>query len=105
MKFGIALVSLNRERAYAKYQASATYTFAITSGPERTHAEVILTNGSSEIIEFRGKDVRAAARLALERLLGRGCDPFESPIFLQIPFQQAEYFSKFGEFQKKFPSS
>jgi hypothetical protein len=105
MKFAIALVSRNRERAYAKYKASATYTFAISDGPVRTHAEVILTDGGQEVIEQKGKDAKAAARLALERLLVTGCDPFEGPIFLQIPYRQAEFFSKFSKFLQKFPAS
>jgi hypothetical protein len=103
-KFDIALVSLNRERAYANYKAFATYTFAIYDGPVRTHAEVIVEDGGVEIIEQKGKDAREAARLALERLLVTGCDPFEAPIFLQIPYQQAEFFSKYSSFLQKFPS-
>ncbi|MGB7436806.1 MAG: hypothetical protein WBR26_26605 [Candidatus Acidiferrum sp.] len=105
MKFDIALVGSNRERAYAKYKASATFTFAISSGPVKTHAEVILTDDSLEVIQQQGKDARAAARLALERLLITGCDPFEDSIFVQIPYRQAEFFSKFGNFLQKFPSS
>ena len=45
-----------------------------------------------------------AARLALERLLTNGCNPFEGPICLQVPYREAEYFSKFGNFLTKFPS-
>ena len=103
-RFQIALVGWNRERAYAKYPAAATYTFAVSNGPVKTHAEVILTEGGLEIIERKGKDARAAARLALERLLTTGCNPFEGPILLQVPYRQAEYFSKFGNFLTKFPS-
>jgi hypothetical protein len=104
-KFDIALVSRNRERAYANYRASATYTFAISDGPEKTHAEVVITDGGHEVIEQKGKDAKAAARLALERLLVTGCDPFEGPIFLQIPYQQAEFFSKYSSFLQRFPAS
>jgi hypothetical protein len=103
MKFDIALVSTNRERAYAKFKASATYTFAISNGPAKTHAEVIVADDSLEIIEEKGKTAKAAAKLALEKLLNAGRDPFEAPIFLCIPYLQAEYFSKFGTFQRKFP--
>jgi hypothetical protein len=103
VKFDIALVSLNHERAYANYKASATYTFAISDGPVRTHAEVVMTDGGCEVIEQKGKDAKEAARLALERLLVTGCDPFEAPIFLQIPYQQAEFFSKYSSFLQKFP--
>jgi hypothetical protein len=105
MKFDIALVGSNRERAYAKYKAFATYTFSVSHGLEKTHAEVIFVDSSLEVIERKGRDVRAAARLALERLLTTGCDPFENSIFVQIPYRQAEYFSKFGSFLREFPSS
>jgi hypothetical protein len=103
IKFDIALVSRSRERAFAKYKASATYTFAVSDGLVKTHAEVVLTDGGSEVIEQKGKDAKEAARLALERLLVTGCDPFEAPIFLQIPYQQAEFFSKYSSFLQKFP--
>lgn len=81
VKFNIALVSRSSERAFAKYKASATYTFAISDGPVKTHAEVVLTDGGSEVIERKGKDAKEAARLALERLLVTGCDPFERRSF------------------------
>jgi|SRR5271166_5684134 len=58
MKFDIALVSLSRERAYANYKASATYTFTVSNGRVKTYAEVILTDGSFEIIEKKGKMLR-----------------------------------------------
>lgn len=103
-KFDIELVSLNRERAYAKYKASSTYTFAISDGPATTHADVIFWDGGFEIIEEKGKSPKTAAKLALERLLGAGCNPFEGQIFIQIPYQQAEFFSKYGNFLQKFPS-
>jgi len=105
MKFDIFLVGSNRERAYAQYKASATYTFSVSHGPEKTHAEVILTDTSLAVIEKTGRDARTAARLALERLLTRGCDPFENSIFVQIPYRQAAFFSKFGSFLREFPSS
>ena len=104
MRFDIALVSSNRDRAYAKFKASATFTFAISKGTAKTHAEVVVADGSLEIIEGKGKAAKAAARLALEKLLTRGCNPFQDPILLCIPYPQAEYFSKFGTFPQKFPN-
>jgi hypothetical protein len=103
-KFEISMVGLNRERAYAKYKASTTYTFAISNGRAKTHADVIFSDGGLEIIEQKGKNARAAAVLALQRLLVTGCDPFKAQIFIQIPYQQAEFFSKYGNFLHKFPS-
>jgi hypothetical protein len=103
-KFDIVLVGLNRERAYAKYKAATTYTFAISDGPARTHADVIFWDGGFEIIEGKGKSPKTAAKLALQRLLGSGCDPFVDQIFIQIPYCQAEFFSKYGNFLQTFPS-
>jgi hypothetical protein len=54
----------------------------------------MLTDGGVEIIERSGKDAKAAARLALEPLLVEGCDPFQTPIFLRVPYWQAELFSE-----------
>jgi hypothetical protein len=102
MKFDIALVSLNREKAFASQKASATYTFAISNGNVKAHAEVILVEGGSEVIERKGKDSKVAARLALERLLVNGSNPFESPLFVRIPYQHAEYFSRYGNFHQSF---
>jgi hypothetical protein len=105
LRFQIALVGLNRERAYAQYKASTTYTFAISDGPARTHADVIFPDETFELIEGKGKSAKTAAKLALERLLVGGCDPFEDQIFIQISYRQAEFFSKYGNFLQKFPSA
>jgi hypothetical protein len=64
----------------------------------KTRAEVILTDGGFEIIERRGKDAKAAARMALDRFLATGSNPFETPIFLRIPYRHAEHFSNYGNF-------
>lgn len=104
LKFEISLIGLNHERAYAKYKASTTYTFAISHGPAKTHADVIFWDGGIEVIEEKGKSSKTAARLALQRLLSAGCDPFEDQIFIQIPYRQAEFFSKYGNFRQRFPS-
>jgi hypothetical protein len=103
-KFDISIVGLNREPAYANFRASATYTFSISDGFVRTHADVIFSDGGFEIIEQKGKSAEIAARVALERLLVAGCNPFEDQIFIQIPYRQAEFFSKYGSFLQRFPS-
>ena len=97
-RFKIALVASNRERAWAGYEASATYTLAITHGLLKARVEVMLTDGCLEIIEHKGKDSKTAARLALEQLLVAGCDPFQTPIFIRVPYRHAKYFSKYGRF-------
>ena len=102
MKFGIALVGLDREKALVRHKSSATYTFSITNGAVKARAEVILVDGGSEVIEGKGKNPKRAARLALERLLANGKDPFETPIFLRIPYLHARYFSKYGDFHESF---
>lgn len=98
-KFEVALVFTNRERACAGYQATAIYTFAITDGFLKARAEVMLSDGCLEIIEQGDKNSKAAAKLALEHLLVAGCDPFQTPIFLRIPYRHAEYFFKYGSFR------
>jgi len=76
MSLNIELVCSNRERALRGCpEASATFTFTISDGPFKARAEVMLSKGGVEIIERAGKKAKAAARLALERLLVEGCDP------------------------------
>jgi hypothetical protein len=65
----------------------------------KTHGDVVLTEGGVDIIDQRGKDPRTAARIALEKLLKQGRDPFETKIFLRVPFGHAEYFSKNGNYE------
>jgi hypothetical protein len=79
-------------------KTSAIYRFEILDGPKRTRADVVLTSGAVEIIERSGKDPRSAASIALHRLLRVGRDPFESPIFLQIPYGHAAHFSRYGNY-------
>ena len=99
MSLNIELVCSNRERALRGCpEASATFTFTISDGPFKARAEVMLTNDGVEIIERAGKKAKVAARLALERLLVEGCDPFRTPVFLRVPYRQAELFSEYGNF-------
>jgi hypothetical protein len=100
MSLEIAFVGLNRERACRGSKASATYAFTVSDGPAKTRAEVILIDGGFEIIEHSGLDVRTAARIALQQFLVSVRNPFESPVFLRVPFRQAEYFVKHGIFHK-----
>ena len=97
MSLNIELLCSNRERALRGCpEASATFTFTISDRSFKARAEVMLTNGDVEIIERAGKKAKAVARLALERLLVEGCDPFQTPIFLRVPHWQAELFSEYG---------
>jgi len=75
------------------------FTFTISNGLVTAHSDVVLTDGGMEIIEERGKDPKTAARIALERLLKQGRDPFETQIFLNVPYGHAEYFSKNGDYE------
>ncbi len=75
------------------------FTFTISNGLVNTHGDVVLTDGGMEIIEQRGKDPKTAARIALERLLKQGRDPFETQIFLNVPYGHAEHFSKNGDYE------
>lgn len=98
MGYEIEFVNLARERTDGHEKASVIYTFSITNGVTKTHANAILTHGGAEIIEQRGKDPKTAAKIALDRLLKSGRDPFETQIFLHIPHGHAEYFSEHGNY-------
>jgi hypothetical protein len=99
MEYDINLVNVDRELAEGHYRASVIYTFTISNGLANTHGDVVLTEGGVEIIEQRGKDPKTAARIALERLLKQGRDPFETQILLRVPHGHAEYFSKNGNYE------
>ena len=77
---------------------SVIFRFEVFNGLEKTHADVALTQRGLEIIEKGGKDPTSAARIVLDRLLRSGRDPFESHIFLQVPYGHAAYFSKNGNY-------
>jgi hypothetical protein len=96
MSLGISFVGVTRERPCEGFRASATFTFRIFKGSVKTLAEVILADGGLEIIEQRGKDAKAAARIALDRTLANGRDPFKTLVFLRIPYRHAAFFSKYG---------
>ena len=98
MEYIINLANTDRELAEGHYKAGVVYTFTISNGVASTRGHVVLTDGSVEVIEQGGKDPKTAARIALERLLRQGREPFESQIFLRIPYGHAEYFSKNGNY-------
>ena len=99
MEYEINLVNVDRELADGHYKASIVYTFTISNGLATTHGDVVLTDAGAEIIEQKGKDPQAAAKIALERYLKDGRDPFESQIFLRVPVAYAEYFSENGSYE------
>jgi hypothetical protein len=99
MRYNIDLLNVERDSAAGQYKATVVYTFTISNGLTETHGNVVLTEGGVDIIDQRGKDPRTAARIALERLLKQGRDPFETQIFLSVPFGHAEYFSKNGNYE------
>jgi hypothetical protein len=87
MEYSMNFANVDRELADGHYKASVVYTFAISNDVTNTHGHVVLTDGGVEIIEQRGKDPQTAARIALERLLKQGRNPFETRIFLRVPFR------------------
>lgn len=99
MSVDIQFAHLNRERKCRGSKGSTTFTFDILNGSS-TRAEVIFTDGGVEIIEQCGQDAKKAARLALERLLAAGRNPFRFPVFLRVSYQHAEYFAKHGNFHE-----
>jgi hypothetical protein len=98
MAYEVTFLEIAGVQDNADPKASVIYRFEILNGPKRTRADVVLTHGGIEIIEHGGKDPKAAAGIALHRLLKAGRDPFESPIFLQIPYGHAAHFSKYGNY-------
>ena len=99
MEYSINFVNMDRELSEGHYRPSVVFTFTISNGLVNTHGDVVLTDGGMEIIEQRGKDPKTPARIALERLLKQGRDPFETQIFLNVPYGHAEYFSKNGDYE------
>lgn len=96
----IKFVGIDRERGTKMLSASLTCNFTICEGSTNTHAEVIFADGGFEIIEKQGKSGKAAARMALERLLNCGCNPFEIPLFVRISLPHAQYFALHGDFHR-----
>jgi hypothetical protein len=99
MEYDIKLVNVEKEEAERPHWASVVYTFTISNGSANTHGNVVFTEGGVDIIEQNGKDPQTAARIALERLLRQGRDPFETQILLRIPFGHAEYFARYGNYE------
>lgn len=71
---------------------------------ERSHAEVMFTNSGRTVIEHKGKNAKEAARLALEKGLMAGRNPFDNPVLLRVPHKHAEYFAKYGDFHQSLRS-
>jgi hypothetical protein len=99
MEYSINLVNVEREAANGPHRAYVVYTFTISNSLASTNGDVVLTEGAVDIIEKKGKDPQTAAKIALERLLKRGRDPFETQILLNVPFGHAEYFSRNGNYE------
>jgi len=98
MPYEVTFVEIAGAQDNADPKASVIFRFEIFNGLKKTRADVALSHGGLEIIEKGGKDPRSAARIALDRLLRSGRDPFESQIFLQVPYGHAAYFSKNGNY-------
>lgn len=95
------VVGLNREGVYRDAKSTVTYNFTISEGGHQVHPEVMLTNSGLHIIEHRGKKAKEAARLALERILMTGRNPFYNPVLLRVPDKRAEYFAMHGDFHQR----
>jgi hypothetical protein len=99
MEYNINVVNVEREVADGHHRAAVVYTFTISNGLAKTHADIVLTEAGADIIEQRGKDPQTAAKIALERLLRQGRDPFETQIYLPVPYGHAEYFARHGNYE------
>jgi hypothetical protein len=98
MGYTIELTSVEREREGEHHKASIVYSFNISNGFTKTHGIVVLTEAGAGVIEQAGKDAQIAAEAALKKLLSEGRDPFETQIFLMVPYGHAEYFAKHGNY-------
>jgi hypothetical protein len=99
MEYSIDLVDVEKEAANGPHRAYVVYRFAISNGSANAFGDVLLPDSGVDVIEQKGKDPQTAAKIALERLLKRGRDPFESQILLSVPFGHAEYFSRNGNYE------
>ena len=99
MEYSVSLVNVEKQAANGPHRAYVVYTFAISNEVAKTNGDVVITETGVNIIEQKGKDPQTAAKIALERLLKKGRDPFETQILLSIPFGHAEYFSRNGNYE------
>jgi hypothetical protein len=99
MEYSINLVNVEKEAPNGPHRAYVMYRFAISNGSANAFGDVLLPEGGVDVIEQKGKDPKTAAKIALERLLKSGRDPFETPILLSVPFGHAEYFSRNGNYE------
>jgi hypothetical protein len=98
MGYELEFLDAAGEQSARQNKAPVVYRFSVSHGSAKTHANVAISYGGTEVIEQGGKDPTTAAKIALHRLLKAGRDPFESQIHLQIPYGHAEYFSKYGNY-------
>jgi len=73
--------------------------FLRSTGLSTAYCDVLLTDGGFEVIEQRGKDPATAARIALERLLKGGRDPFVGSIDIKIPFGHASHVARYRNYE------
>jgi hypothetical protein len=99
MQYEIALASVEREIAHGAFTVSIIYKFRISHGLSIAYADVLMTDGAVDAIAQKGKDPETAARIALERLLRDGRDPFAGLIRIKIPFGHATHFAKYGSYE------
>jgi hypothetical protein len=99
MEYSINLVNVEKEAANGPHRAYVVYRFAISNGSANALGDVLLPEGGVNVIEQKGKDPQTAAKIALERLLKSGRDPFETQILLSVPIGHAEYFSRNGNYE------
>jgi hypothetical protein len=99
MPYEIALASVEREIAHGAFTVNVIYKFRIAHRLSTAYADVLMTEGAVDAIGQKGKDPETAARIALERLLRNGRDPFAGLIHIKIPFGHAAHFAKYGNYE------
>lgn len=74
------------------------YEFVITRGAAKASAKVVFSEAGVHTIEHGGKDAEAAGRIAVQRLLKTGRNPFQDEIVLHVPHGYAAHFARYGNF-------
>jgi hypothetical protein len=75
------------------------YEFVIKGGAAKASAKVVFSEAGVEAIEHGGKDPESAGRIALQRLLKSGRNPFQDEIVLHVPHGYAAHFARYGNFE------
>jgi hypothetical protein len=104
MQYEIALADVKRVIPHGSFTTSILFEFRIAHGLSTAYVDVLMSDTAVDAIEQKGKDPETAARVALERRLKDGRNPFVGLIRITIPFGHAAHFAN-TETMRVCPSS